>query len=158
MRSSIPVAGDSQVQVNGRVAQFTLLVMTYSARLSLLHRFTRHYSQCKSVGSLSNTSYHHLRGDLTIFALALQVAEILVVWNEGAVSYSVPSMADCMSLDTAFHLKLSSSNVSQMLAASGDNLMALRCQMYQNSSPRYQSEFGWRRRTPSTIAFVTMCY
>mmetsp|Transcript_14903 Transcript_14903/g.44998 ORF Transcript_14903/g.44998 Transcript_14903/m.44998 type:complete len:235 (-) Transcript_14903:18-722(-) len=51
----------SQIEVNGSVEQFTLLVLTYSARLSLLHRFTEHYSRCNSV------------------------AEILVVWNKGPI-------------------------------------------------------------------------
>lgn len=43
------LADYSQIEVNGSVEQFTLLVLTYSARLSLLHRFTEHYSRCNSV-------------------------------------------------------------------------------------------------------------
>ncbi|KAL4857493.1 Glycosyltransferase family protein 64 protein C5 [Chlorella vulgaris] len=45
--------------VGGQYSRFTLMVMSYDARLAELQMYTRHYSQCPSVG------------------------EILVVWNRG---------------------------------------------------------------------------
>ena len=45
--------------IGGQFSRFTMLVMTYEARRSLLESYIRHYSQCPSVG------------------------EILIVWNKG---------------------------------------------------------------------------
>jgi hypothetical protein len=47
------------VPVQGQHSQFTLLCMTYEARMSVLRHFVRHYSRCPSV------------------------SEIVLVWNNG---------------------------------------------------------------------------
>jgi Glycosyl transferase family 64 domain len=47
--------------MDGQLANFTLLVLTYSERLPLLYKFVRHYSRCASV------------------------SEVLIIWNMGEV-------------------------------------------------------------------------
>lgn len=42
-------ADPSPIAVDGSLSSFTLLVLTFSERLPLLHKFIRHYSQCASV-------------------------------------------------------------------------------------------------------------
>ncbi len=100
------------IAVAGQFSKFTLLVLTYSERLPLLHTFISHYSQCASVrqvaASQSTAAQLAARSFLCccvppcdMFAvlaavsvvmclqmgvvLLAQVMEILVVWNRGPV-------------------------------------------------------------------------
>ena len=50
------------VPVEGQHSQFTLLCMSYEARMSTLRHFMRHYSRCPSV------------------------SDILLVWNHGGAA------------------------------------------------------------------------
>ena len=56
------------IAVGGAFSKFTLLVMTYSARLHMLHKFVGHYSHCASVRPLQQTdacsSFAHLIGTI----------------------------------------------------------------------------------------------
>ena len=54
-------ADPAPIAIDGQLANFTLLVLTYKERLPLLYKFVWHYSHCASV------------------------SEVLIIWNMGKV-------------------------------------------------------------------------